>query len=72
MQIHGCVPGQFACNRAAGAARLLLAQGASLRTVMEQLGHSTITLTANTYSHISPALLRDAADRMEQAPGGVG
>jgi integrase len=52
-----------------GAASLLLARGVPLRTVMEQLGHSTITLTANTYSHVVPELLRDAADRMDEALG---
>jgi integrase len=31
---------------------------------MEQLGHSQIALTMNTYSHVIPALERDAADRM--------
>jgi len=46
------------------AASLLLAQGAHPRVVMEMLGHSTIALTMNTYSHVIPALERDAADRM--------
>jgi len=31
----------------------------------ETLGHSQIRLTMNTYSHVLPALQRDAADRME-------
>lgn len=46
------------------AAGLLLAQGVHPRVVMEMLGHSTIALTMNTYSHVIPALERDAADRM--------
>ena len=46
------------------AASLLLAQGSHPRVVMEMLGHSTIALTMNTYSHVFPALERDAADRM--------
>ena len=46
------------------AASLLLAQGTHPRVVMELLGHSTIALTMNTYSHVIPALERDAADRM--------
>jgi integrase len=37
-----------------------LAQGVHPRVVMEMLGH----LTMNTYSHVIPALERDAADRM--------
>ncbi len=53
-----------------GAASLLLAQGASMRVVMEQLGHSQIALTMNTYAHITPALLQDAADKLNRALGG--
>lgn len=37
-----------------GAASLLLAQGVHPRVVMEMLGHSTITLTMNVYSHVNP------------------
>ena len=47
------------------AASLLLADGVQPRVVMELLGHSTIALTMNTYSHVIPALEREAADRME-------
>ena len=46
-------------------ASLLLAQGVPARVVMETLGHSQISLTMNTYSHVVPALQREAADRME-------
>ncbi|MCX5266041.1 hypothetical protein [Streptomyces sp. NBC_00199] len=30
---------------------LLLAQGVDARTIMETLGHSTITMTLDTYAH---------------------
>lgn len=50
-----------------GAAALLLVQGASMRVVMEQLGHSTISVTMNTYAGVAPELMRDAADRLDQA-----
>jgi integrase len=46
------------------AASLLLAEGVHPRVVMDLLGHSTIALTMNTYSHVIPALERDAAERM--------
>lgn len=46
-------------------ASLLLAQGVSPRVVMETLGHSQISLTLNTYSHVIPALGRAAADQMD-------
>ena len=49
------------------AASLLLAQGLGLREIMEVLGHSTIALTANLYTHLAPAMMRDAAARMDKA-----
>ncbi len=45
-------------------ASLLLAQGVHPRVVMETLGHSQISLTMNTYSHVMPELQREAADKM--------
>ncbi len=36
-------------------ASLILAQGGDLRLIMHQLGHSQISLAANTYTHILPA-----------------
>jgi integrase len=46
-------------------ATMLLIQGTSPRVVMEMLGHSQISLTMNTYSHVMPALQQDAAARLE-------
>jgi integrase len=43
-----------------GAATLHLAAGANLKIVQEMLGHSTITLTANTYTGVLPELARQA------------
>ena len=34
---------------------------------MELLGHSQISLTMNLYSHVIPALRKEAAERMEAA-----
>jgi integrase len=50
-------------------ATLLLTQGVPARTVMEALGHSQISLTLGTYSHVSPALGRAAAERMNDLLG---
>jgi integrase len=50
-----------------GCASLLIAQGVDLRTVMEVLGHSTITLTADTYAHVSEALLDTARTALDRA-----
>jgi integrase len=46
-------------------ASLLLAQNVAPRVVMEVLGHSQISLTMNTYSHVLPELKREAAMQME-------
>ena len=45
-------------------ATLLLVQGVPARVVMETLGHSQISLTLNTYSHVPSELQREAAIRM--------
>lgn len=47
------------------AGTLLLVQGVHLRVAMETLGHSQISLTMNTYSHVSSELQRDAAEKMD-------
>jgi integrase len=49
------------------AATLLLAEGVHPRVVMEVLGHAQMRTTTDTYSHVMPALGRDAADRMGRA-----
>jgi integrase len=49
------------------AATLLLTQGVPARVVMEILGHSQISLTLGTYTHVVPELARDAANRMGDA-----
>jgi integrase len=53
-------------------ASLLVAQGVHPRVVMEMLGHSTIAVTLNTYSHVLPQAQRDAAallDTLLAPPG---
>lgn len=49
------------------AATLLLAEGVHPRVVMELLGHSQMRTTTDTYSHVMPALAREAADKMGAA-----
>ena len=51
------------------AASLLLAQGVHPRAIMELLGHSSISVTMNTYAHVFPAMMREAADKMEAVLG---
>jgi integrase-like protein len=47
-----------------GAATLALAAGVDLRTVQEQLGHSSIVLTADTYIAVLPEVARAAAEKV--------
>jgi integrase len=43
-------------------ATLLLEKGVPLKVVSERLGHSTIALTADVYSHVSQSMQQGAAD----------
>ncbi|KKC50168.1 hypothetical protein VE23_24775 [Paenibacillus sp. D9] len=47
-------------------ASILLKQGVHPKVVSERLGHSTITLTLETYSHLLPHMQSDAAIGLEQ------
>jgi integrase len=47
------------------AATLLLSRGVHVKLVSEMLGHATITLTLDTYSHLIPAMHGDAAAAMD-------
>lgn len=52
-----------------GAASLLLVQGVPSRVVMDVLGRSQIGVTMNTYTHVMPSLVDEAADAMDRALG---
>jgi integrase len=67
IQAAAGVPRQRLYDARHTAASLLLAQGVAPRVVMEVLGHSTYHLTMDTYSHVMPSLLQDAADAMDRA-----
>ena len=45
----------------------MLAEGVHLKVVSERLGHSSIAITADTYSHVQPTVQRGAADRFAAA-----
>jgi integrase len=53
-------------------ASLLLEAGVPARTIMGMLGHSQISLTLNTYAHLSPTLERDAAEAIDRMLAGEG
>ena len=46
-------------------ASLLLAAGVHPKVVSERLGHSSVNLTLQTYSHVLPGLQRDASETLE-------
>ena len=50
-------------------ASFLLSQGVHARVVMEMLGHSNISLTLNTYSHVAPPLQEEAAASIDAMLG---
>ncbi|MDR7415286.1 MAG: site-specific integrase [Armatimonadota bacterium] len=47
-------------------ATLSLKAGVHPRVVQQQLGHSTVTTTMETYSHVLPGLGREAAERLDR------
>ncbi len=53
------------------AASLLLWQGEHPKVVQEMLGHSSIALTMDTYSHLIEGMQRSVADKMERVLAGT-
>jgi len=51
------------------AATILLTRGVHPKVVQEMLGHSTVTLTLDVYSHVVPALHAEAAAQMDAVFG---
>jgi site-specific recombinase XerD len=45
----------------------MLTMGVPARVVMDTLGHSQISLTLGTYSHVAPELAAEAADLVGEA-----
>ncbi|WP_156100844.1 hypothetical protein [Thermorudis peleae] len=45
---------------------LLLTDGVHPKVVASLLGHSTIQITLDTYSHVTPGLAREAAEHLHQ------
>jgi len=48
------------------AATLMLQQGIHPKIVQERLGHSNISLTMDTYSHVLPSMQEEAAEKMDE------
>ena len=47
------------------AATLLLGQGVHPKITSEMLGHSTIAVTLDLYSHVTPTMQRQAVEALE-------
>lgn len=52
-------------------ATLLLEEGVNPKDVQALLGHRSITVTLDIYSHVTPITRRRAANKMDQLPGPV-
>ncbi|HHV63170.1 MAG TPA: site-specific integrase [Firmicutes bacterium] len=52
-------------------ATLLLAQGTHPKIVQERLGHESISITLDTYSHVLPGLQEAAAEKLDIALSGT-
>jgi integrase len=50
-------------------ATILLAAGVHPKVVQERLGHSTIAITMDTYSHVLPSMQQDVARRIGEMFG---
>jgi integrase len=50
------------------AASLLLGRGIHPKIVSEMLGHSTVAITLDLYSHVTPTTQREAAAAMDDLP----
>ncbi len=53
-------------NGAVIQASLMLAQGTHPKVVSERLGHATVGITLDIYSHVLPGLQREAAERLDE------
>lgn len=45
---------------------MALKAGVPAKVVQERLGHSSVTITLDTYSHVLPNMQRDAAERVAE------
>lgn len=52
-------------------ATLMLGENVNLKVTSERLGHSTIAITANLYSHVQPTVQEEAAQRFGDAWSGI-
>jgi integrase len=53
-------------------ATLLLSRGVPVKVVSEMLGHASVSITLDTYSHVLPDMQESAARAMDEALGESG
>ncbi|MBV8822877.1 MAG: tyrosine-type recombinase/integrase, partial [Ktedonobacteraceae bacterium] len=51
------------------AASILLCMGVNVKVIQEMLGHSDISITLRTYSHLLPSLQQDAVKTWDEVFG---
>ena len=68
LDLAGCPRIRFHDLRHASAT-LLLSQGVHPKVAQERLGHSTIAVTMDTYSHVLPDMQRQAASKLDKLFG---
>jgi integrase len=44
--------------------------GVPVKVIQELLGHSSITITLNVYSHVLPSMQQEAMDKLDRLFGG--
>ena len=64
MLVKACLPDMRFHDLRHTAASLMLAANVNPRTAADILGHSRISVTLDTYSHVMPAAMHEAADKM--------
>ena len=52
-------------------ASMLLSEGVHPKVVQERLGHATISITLDTYSHVMSGLGREAASKLDSLLGAI-
>ena len=50
---------------------IMLENGVHLKVVQERLGHASIAITGDTYSHVAPGLQKAAAETFPEVVGGA-
>lgn len=65
--LRGNSPSDARTKNAAAFTILLLNEGINAKVVSERLGHTNISITLDTYSHVLPSMQQEAAGRIDAA-----